>query len=285
MAERLGPRIFGRRYDPQRHHMTTLRVAGHFGEWMQGRLGPDGPIVLLTIPCAALHVEAEWRGAGPLALTQTPALLSVERAKAFLARIGGKEAHYHLHANMPLGGGAGASTAALLALARAARGDETKLIDACIATEGASDPLMLPHPDRVLWASREGRVVRDMPGLPRAEIVGGFWGAPFATDPKDMDFPNISDLVDRVTPDLRLQELAGIASTSARRCKTLRGPSDDPTEALALSLGALGWCRAHTGSVRGLIFEPGTVPDNAARNLLDAGFRQVLRFNTDGPSL
>lgn len=152
----------------------TIRVTGHFGEWMQGRLGPDGPIVLVTIPCAALHVEAKRCGDGPLAFAQTPELLTFERARAFLDRIYGQEAHYRLHANMPLGGGAGASTAALLALARAAGGDEAKLIDACITTEGASDPLMLPHPDRVLWASREGRVVREMPSLPRAEVIGGF---------------------------------------------------------------------------------------------------------------
>lgn len=262
----------------------TIRVTCHFGEWMQGRLGPGGPIVLVTIPCAALHVEAERSGDGPLAITQTPDLLTVERAKAFLDRIGGQEAHYQLRANMPLGGGAGASTAALLALARAAGGGEAKWIDACIATEGASDPLMLPHPDRALWASREGRVVRDMPSLPRAEIIGGFWGAPTATDPKDTDFPDISNLVDRVIPGLRLQELAEIASASARRCTELRGPADDPTEALALSLGALGWCRAHTGSARGLIFKPGTVPDHAERCLLNAGLCQVLRFTTDGLS-
>lgn len=262
----------------------TIRVTGHFGEWMQGRLGPNGPIVLVTIPCAALHVDAERSGDGPLAIAQTPDLLTVERAKVFLDRIGGQEAHYQLRAKMPLGGGAGASTAVLVALARAAGGDETKLIDVCIATEGASDPLMLPDPDRVLWASREGRIVRDMPSLPRAEIIGGFWGAPIATEPNDTDFPDISDLVDRVIPGLRLQELAEIASASARRCTALRGPSDDPTEALALSLGALGWCRAHTGSARGLIFEPGTVPDQAERCLLNAGLCQVLRITTDGPS-
>ena len=262
----------------------TIRVTGHFGEWMQGRLGHDGPIVLVTIPCAALHVEAKRCGDGPLAFAQTPDLLTFERARAFLDRIDGAEAHYRLHANMPLGGGAGASTAALLALARAAGGDEAKLIDACIATEGASDPLMLPHPDRVLWASREGRVVRETPSLPGAESIGGFWGATTAPDPNATDFPDISDLVDRVIPGLRLQDLAESASASARRCTALRGPSDDPTEALALSLGALGWCRAHTGSARGLIFEPGTVPDQAERCLQNAGLSQVLRFTTDGPS-
>lgn len=37
------------------------RVAGHFGELVQGRLGPDGPVALITLPCPALTVQATWR--------------------------------------------------------------------------------------------------------------------------------------------------------------------------------------------------------------------------------
>ena len=33
-------------------------VAGHFGEWIQGRLGPDGPLALVTVACPALSVRA-----------------------------------------------------------------------------------------------------------------------------------------------------------------------------------------------------------------------------------
>ena len=38
--------------------MTSVRVAGHFGELLQGRLGPSGPVALVSLPCPALWVEA-----------------------------------------------------------------------------------------------------------------------------------------------------------------------------------------------------------------------------------
>jgi uncharacterized protein involved in propanediol utilization len=259
---------------------VSIRVAGHFGEWVQGRLGPDGPVALLTLPCKALWVDAERRADGPLALEQRVPLLTMGGARAFIAQIGGMAGHYCLTTNMLPGGGAGASTAALVALSRSAQGDPAKLVAACLAAEGASDPLMLPLPDRVLWASREGRVLADLPVLPAAEIVGGFWGAPVATDPSDTGFPDITDIAARLVQGIDLVELAQIASQSAQRCTALRGPSDDPTESLAQNLGALGYMRAHTGSARGLIFAPGHVPDGAEAVLQRAGFQQVLRFCT-----
>ncbi|MFV0512877.1 MAG: propanediol utilization protein [Jhaorihella sp.] len=260
----------------------SVRVAGHFGEWLQGRLGATGPVVLLTVACPALYVEAMRTGDGPVALSQSPVLVSPARARDFLRRTRGRSARYRLTTNMPPGGGAGASTAALVALARAAQGDPARLIEACLAVEGASDPLMLSQPDRVLWASREGRGVADTPALPRAEIIGGFWGAPTATDPADTEFPDVSDLARRVKPGLSLPELAGIASLSAQRSTDMRGPKADPTKALARDLGALGHVRAHTGSARGLIFVPGTVPGGAEQALEKAGYQGILRFETGG---
>lgn len=260
----------------------SLRVHGHFGEWVQGRLGPNGPVALVTVACPAMWVSAERSGEGALSLEQTPQLLAPEGARDFLVRIGGRAGHYRLCATMPPGGGAGASTAALVALARAAQGDPDKLVAACLAVEGASDPLMLPHPDRVVWASRAGQVLAALAPLPRAEIIGGFWGPPVATDPTDMAFPDVADLVARLSQAPDLPELARIATLSAQRCTALRGPSDDPTESVAHRLGALGVLRAHTGSARGLIFAPGQVPAVADRVLQQAGFQQVIRFCTGG---
>ena len=37
---------------------ATHRVAGHFGELIQGRLGTAGPVVLISLPCPALTVTA-----------------------------------------------------------------------------------------------------------------------------------------------------------------------------------------------------------------------------------
>lgn len=263
-----------------RDRNLIARVEGHFGEWLQGRLGSDGPITLLTVPCPELFVEAEKLSDGPLKLTQSPEVLDLAQVRKFLAKVGGQSGTYRLTATMPPGGGAGASTAALVALARASGAKSEQVAKACIAAEGASDPLMLHRPDRVLWASREGRALQDVPPLPSAEIVGGFWGPALATDPADRDFADVSDLVRELASPLSLRALADIASSSAQRCNSIRGPSGDPTEKLANDLGALGHLRAHSGSARGLIFAPGTAPSQAERALRAAGFQRILRFSS-----
>ena len=37
---------------------VSVRVPGHFGELLQGRIGSDGPVALVTLPCPALGVTA-----------------------------------------------------------------------------------------------------------------------------------------------------------------------------------------------------------------------------------
>lgn len=260
----------------------SATVAGHFGEWVQGRLGPGGPLALVTVACRALAVHVTRAGAGPFALRQDPEILDADRARAFLAGLRAAEGRFVLRASMPPGGGAGASTAALVALARAAGCDGPGLAAACLAAEGATDPLMEPDPQSVLWAPRAARVLARLAPLPRVEIVGGFLGAPQATDPADLAFPDVADLVDAMQRAGSPAALARIATRSAERCTALRGPPDDPTPRLARTLGALGHLRAHTGSARGLIFAPGTIPDHAEAALGDAGLGRVLRFATGG---
>ncbi len=250
-----------------------IRVTGHFGEWLQGRLGTGGPLALVTLPCPALAVTV----GGP------DPLLPRETRDRFAAALGRPLAETGLRADMPLGGGAGASTAALLALARATGvpEDPETLARACLAAEGATDPLMWDAPGTLLWAPREARALGRLPPMPRAEIVGGFRGPPTPTDPADPDFPDISDLV----PLWRaaagdLATCAGLAAESARRCTLRRGPAGDPMPDLAADLGALGHVRAHTGSARGLLFAPGTVPARAESLLAEAGLAGLLRFRT-----
>ncbi|WP_319800443.1 hypothetical protein [Pararhodobacter zhoushanensis] len=153
---------------------------------------------------------------------------------------------------------------------------------ACVAAEGASDPLMLPRAERLLFAPREGRVVADLPALPAFEVLGGFFGPGQRTRAEDMAFPDITDLVERWETLADLPAMAALTTESARRTLALRGPSDDPTAPLARDLGALGWLIAHTGSARGLIFAPGTVPEGAEAALAVAGLTGVLRFTGGG---
>ncbi|WP_353474408.1 propanediol utilization protein [Salipiger sp. H15] len=256
-----------------------VSVAGHFGEWLQGRMGPEGPVALVTVACPDLGVSAPGEGAPPFEPGQ---LERFARALGIAPRFPGASR------DAPLGGGAGASTATLVALARSAGfdGSAEALAAACLAVEGASDPLMYPAPDTLLWASREGHILRELPPPPACTILGGFWGPPQRTDAADNGFDDVSDLVldwERATRDRDLGRAAALASASAGRCAARRGPQGDPTSGLARELGALGWLRAHTGSARGLIFAPGAVPRHGAAALAEAGFAGVLTFGTGAP--
>jgi hypothetical protein len=170
----------------------------------------------------------------------------------------------------------------LLALALAAGApQDAALVAAVLAAEGASDPLLFARPERLLWASRRGEVLADLPALPRFEVLGGFLGPGLRTDPRDDAFPDISDLVAE-WPGADLAHMARLASLSAKRTLALRGPKGDPTEALALRHSALGFSIAHTGAARALIFAPGTVPEAAAADLRAAGFSRITRFRCGG---
>lgn len=260
--------------------LRTLRVAGHFGELMQGRLGPDGPLALISLPCPELWVEC-----GPQVIPDDtiagPGRLA---ALCHALELPVPDRRPGLRATMPLGGGAGSSTAGLVAFARALGyvGSDETLAKACAQIEGASDPLMFAQSERLLFAPRDGRVLRALPAIPRFVVVGGFHGPVQRTDPADLAFPDIADLVAQWQPGMSLAVMAGLVTTSARRTLALRGPHNDPTDALATELGALGWLTAHTGNARGLIFAPGPSNPDTVRRLRDASFADVIRFDAGG---
>ncbi|GAA4217718.1 uncharacterized protein involved in propanediol utilization [Sagittula marina] len=249
-------------------------VAGHFGEWLQGLMG--GRVVLVTMACPALQAHA----GGALRLFPADAMVRFCELLGLAGPVPG------VTLDMPAGGGAGASTAALVAVARAMgfEGSPEDLARACLKTEGACDPLMFNAPDQLVWASRTGEIVDRLPAPPRAEVVGGFWGPPLRTNGEDCGFPDVTDLVQAWREAVTCSDLpaaASVATASAQRCDTLRGPAD-PMAVLAGDLGALGRVRAHTGSARGLIFAPGEVPERACDMLREAGLTGVLRFTTGG---
>ena len=259
------------------------RVYGHFGELLQGRIGSFGPVALVTLPCPRLYAEAGLTQSRAFGLYQSQKALAPTALRHLLQDLAlpvrGK---FFLRLSMPLGGGAGASTAALLALGMAAGAQPGVALEAAVlAAEGASDPLLHARPERVLWASRLGVVLEDLPPLPRFEVLGGFLGPGQRTDPLDHHFPDISDLL-AAWPGPDLATMANLASQSARRTLALRGPANDPTEDLARRHGALGFCIAHTGAARGLIFAPRTVPQAAAADLRAAGFSRITQFGCGG---
>lgn len=255
------------------------RVAGHFGEFFQGRLGSEGPVVLVTVPCQALGAEVRVED-GAFAVegcAEAP-------VRQLLEATGGvPQKKFRVTCDANLGAGTGMSTAVLLAVAEAV-GRRVSPQD-LRAVEGAVDPLMLEEPGAVLWASRDAEVVQRFGSLPEFSVVGGFYGPEVMTDSTDDGFPDVSDIIDFWGGAVARQDraaLAGLATEAARRTTALRGPEGDPTEALARELGALGIVRAHTGSARGLLFAPEKVPSNVGAALTEAGFRGVLQFRTGG---
>jgi uncharacterized protein involved in propanediol utilization len=268
-----------------------LALHGHLGELLQGRLGHEGPVALLTLPCPTLLMHGFWRpGRFDLHQPGRQILTRAQAAGLLRALALPVTGQFTLRTEMPLGGGAGSSTAALVAIARLAGYRAPRnlrqaalaahaLAAAALAIEGATDPLMFARPARLLWASREARCLAILPPLPAFDVLGGFCGPTLRTDPADGRFPDIADLADALPLAMRsAKSLAEISSESARRSLVSRALGPDPTEDLAKDLGALGYAIGHTGPARALLFAPGAMPSGARSALLEAGFRQLTQF-------
>ncbi|MEO1550932.1 MAG: propanediol utilization protein [Pseudomonadota bacterium] len=271
---------------------VTVTLAGHYGELLQGRLGPGGPVVLITLPCPLAQVRLLWRrstrvqsvaqdGPGAHVLSQTE-----------LADLWG---HYHA----PLSGrwvwrtrfapalGTGVSSVARLAalrvLSRLRRVPLSGVEAALLACEGAVDPVTLPDPAQWLWAPRAARAMRRFDRAPRFEVLGATLLPPQRTDPSDLDFADISDLVARwagAQDALRAELVAESARRSLAQRQGAAGVAfAAKMDALARDTGALGWSLAHTGGVAGLLFARGAGPlEQAHRALRAAGGRDPVRF-------
>lgn len=257
-------------------------VEGHFGEWLQGRLGAGGPVVLVTLQPGGIELRARYLPDrdGELVLGDD-APVSAARAGLLLdglgLRLGGRVTF-----DLPFapGLGTGMSTAALIALARLAgfAGPPEQVARACIMAEGASDPLMYPRADRLLWASREGRVVERLSPPPPVHLVGGVFGPAVTTDAGDADYDDIGDLIAAWSRRDDAAWRAAIASESAARCIARRGPAGDPTADLARDLRALGWVASHSGPARALVFAPDAAPRHGIAALAEAGLEQARDF-------
>jgi hypothetical protein len=263
---------------------NPLWLGCHFGEWVQGRLGPDGPVALITLVPDQPRVAGWWQQSAGLACH---AVGHGALARATLARLnralgGGLQGRVRLRLPYPPGMGTGMSTAGLMAVARMAGGvlSADSLARGCVKAEGASDPLMFAQPSRLLWAPRMGRALAMLPPPPRARLLAGFWGPPRATDAADQDYDDVSDLIADWRADQSLDRAAAIARESARRCVARRGPAGDPTDRLARDLGALGWTMSHSGAARTLVLAPGPVPRHAMARLREAGYRCVHLLTT-----
>lgn len=273
---------------------TSARVAGHFGELVQGRMGPDGPVVLVTLPCPVLETRVRFTpGPRPLRVPGTETTQVAELARAVLAEwapgVGGL-----IEIDRPAspGAGAGSSTAELLACLRALAAwcgivltpeDEAAR---CHAIEGAVDPLM--YRGNRLFASRAPAVVEDLPALPPLQVVGGFAGHGQRTNPNDQAFPDISEALDLLRDGLATGNHEMVADAARRSAELNQSRNPNPAWATVLAAGeamdALGPVVSHTGSAIGMILPPEADPAPAMEALSTSGLSQVLTFWMDSPA-
>ncbi len=90
------------------HGGRMNRVFGHFGQLLQGRFGPSGPVALVTLPCPGLWAEADVAPSGQMALYQPVKVVGLAGLHRVLRRLGlPVRGRFRLRVNMPPGGGAG----------------------------------------------------------------------------------------------------------------------------------------------------------------------------------
>jgi len=88
--------------------MLSVTVPGHFGEWIQGRLGPAGPVALITLACPVMCARA------PGTQLKARDFLDAARLDAFAAALGISAKDWpDLDCDMPLGAGRGPRPPAL----------------------------------------------------------------------------------------------------------------------------------------------------------------------------
>lgn len=279
-----------KRTDPvNENRVFEARVPGHFGELVQGRLGPEGPVALVTLGCPALVSRARFRPGGPLEITGAETGKVRRAVEALIARHApGTGGRLDLDRPTPPGAGAGSSTADILGALRAVAAaigtvltpdEEAQL---CLAAEGAVDPLM--HGSDVIFASRRAEVVEVLAPLPRLVVVGGFAGPGRATDPADADFPDMTAAFEMLRAAAGAGDAAGIAAAAriSARANQARNPNPAWETVLALGAahGALGPVVSHTGSAIGLILPEGTGTAALAAGLAALGLDGVIAFAT-----
>ena len=270
----------------------TIEVSGHWGEFLQGRLGENGPVALVTLPMPGPVVRVTCQPGPAFGVHFAGGARTVSQAQiAGLIRDltgGAAFGRWIVQSLMPPGSGSGTSTATLLGVARMlSRLAPDPLARHILAAEGASDPLMYPAPERLLWAPRQGRVLRRLPRVPRLEAVAGLQGPATRTDPQDLGFADISDLIPlwcSACENRDLPALGRLAHLSAERNIALRGgPPLAPLLEIGQKHGALGVAIAHTGSARALLFAPGAGDQTGAELAIrQAGLKSVRRFALGG---
>ncbi len=260
-------------------------IPGHFGEFLQGRLGPDGPVVVVSAPSpdTGVTLTQDLSRAPGFDATLTACLPGRDlRRLCDLARLSDPVGRLFAQTTHAPGLGTGVSTSIRLAFLRLlgshrlSPADEAEILLKC---EGASDPLMHPRPETHLWASRAAQTLRRLPPVNGIEVVGGIIAPPCATDPEDSNFADISDLID-LWPDAvtsgDMHAIGALTTQSAfRNAQHRGGPDLSGLMQAANATNAAGILLAHTGGLAGLIYASGQTPPAALPAVQVAGLSDI----------
>ena len=282
----------------------------HHGELMQGAVWRDGQLVpcLITMP---------GRGVGSVARFQAQAALSLEILPSWKRKAARAACLTLAHLGLPVAGrlevecsvatgiGLGSSTCDVVAAIRAVAAacgvvlDVGTVAQLAVAAEGASDPIMFEG-EMVLFAQRQGRVLESLGAWTPRYAVMSFDADPARGGVDTLGLPvpaytsselvAFEDMIARAREAIRrrdpdaLASLAVVATESAtlnQRFLPLR--NFEQIRRLGEESGALGVQISHSGTVGGLLFQPGldqALEGRVAARLRAFGARPLGVFTT-----
>jgi uncharacterized protein involved in propanediol utilization len=272
-------------------------VHAHHGEIVQGVFySCDGTLEhgLVTLPCDLFSARARFRPlrGGPLTVEPGDRSRAKLAARLTLDALGrtGWGGSLRLESNVPLRWGCGSSTTDVLATIRAVADAFNIVLEPAwiarisVASETASDSLMYGPERTVLFAQRRGSVLLDLGGpLPAVRVLGvntegggveTLALTPMAYSAWEVEaFRAILGLLRRAVEQQDPVLLGRVATASTTITQRHRPKHFMPQLLrIARESGAVGVQVAHSGTVAGLLFEPGS---RAAERIQQA--REALR--------
>lgn len=283
-------------------------VLAHHGEVVQGVFySADGTLEhgLVTLPCPLFGTRARFRPhpTGPLTVEPGDRTRARTAARMTLDAVGrtGWGGALRIESDVPLRWGCGSSTtdvlSTIMAVADAFQATLPPewIARIAVAAETASDSLMFGHDRAVLFAQRRGCVLQDLGGpLPAVRVLGFNTEAghgvetlalppvpysPWETEAFRVILGMLRRAVERQDPAL-LGRVATASTVIMQRHRPKRGMPE--ILRLARETGALGVQVGHSGTVAGLLFDPGAGAarrvERARGGLERLGIDRILDF-------
>lgn len=286
-------------------------VHAHHGEIVQGLFySSDGTLEhgLVTLPCTLYQTRASFLPlrSGPLTVEPADRIRARTAARLTLDALGrtGWGGSIRIEGNVPLRWGCGSSTTDVLATIRAVADAFGVVLEPAwiarlsVAAETASDSLMYGPHRAVLFAQRRGSMLLDLGGpLPPARVLGFNTEADRGVETLALPpcrfstweleaYATILGLLRRAV-EQQDPGLLGRVATASTQIMQRHRPKRFMPELLAIAreAGATGVQVAHSGTVAGLLFEPGpaaaTRVERARAALGRLGLTRSWEFSTE----